>query len=161
MTKDPDFDLDAAHKYFAAHCFNRAWDLIEKADRTPADDRMMVSLNQASLFHWSQRPDIDDKRRSVGYWQASRIQALLGNAAEARRYADVCLSYSHKLEPFYLGYAFEALTRAARLAGNTAESKQFLAAAAVQAAKVSRTEDRALLEADLDGLSSSHACKDA
>lgn len=152
MAKAPDFDLEAAHKYFAAHCFNRAWDLIEKTDRTPEDDRAMVSLNQASLFHWSQRPDNDDKRRSVGYWQASRIQALLGNAAEARRYADVCLSYSHKLEPFYLGYAFEALARAARLAGNTDECKQFLASAGAQASGVSRKEDKALLEADINSL---------
>ena len=88
----------------------------------------------------------------MGYWQASRIQALLGNAAEAHRYADVCLSYSHELEPFYLGYAFEALARAAKLIGNTAESKQFLAAAAAQADRVSRKEDRALLESDLNSL---------
>ncbi len=152
MAKAPEFDLEAAHRYFAAHCFNRAWDLIEKKDRTPEDDRMMVALNQASLFHWSHRPDNDNKRRSVGYWQASRIQALLGNAIEARRYADVCLSYSYELEPFYLGYAFEALARAAKMAGNAAENKEFLAAAAAQAGAVSRKEDRAALEADLDSL---------
>ena len=152
MAKGPDFDLEAAHKYFAADCFNRAWDLIEKPDRTPDDDRAMVSLNQASLFHWSQRPDNDDKRRSVGYWQASRIQALLGNAAEARRYADVCLSYTRELEPFYLGYAFEALARAAKLAGNEAECTQFLAVAGAHAGKVSRQEDKALLVADLNSL---------
>jgi hypothetical protein len=63
MAKAPEFDLEAAHKYFAAHCFSRAWDLIDKKDRTPEDDRMMVALNQASLFHWSHRPDNDDKRR--------------------------------------------------------------------------------------------------
>ena len=152
MAKVPEFDLAAAHKYFAAHCFNRAWDLIEKKDRTPEDDRMMVALNQASLFHWSHRPDNDDKRRSVGYWQASRIQALLGNAIEARRYADVCLSYSHNLEPFYLGYAYEALARATKLAGKTAESKKFIAAAAAQAGAVSRKEDRTALELDLNSL---------
>ena len=51
MAKAPEFDLEAAHRYFAAHCFNTAWDLIEKKNRTPEDDRMMVALNQASLFH--------------------------------------------------------------------------------------------------------------
>ncbi len=55
--KDPSFDIQAAHKYFAAHCFNSAWDLIEKKDRTSEDDRLMVALNQASIFHWLQRPD--------------------------------------------------------------------------------------------------------
>jgi hypothetical protein len=31
---EPDFDIAAAHKYFAASCFNRAWDLIDKASDT-------------------------------------------------------------------------------------------------------------------------------
>lgn len=43
MTQEPDFDVAAAHKYFAATCFNRAWDLIEKENRTAAEDRMMVT----------------------------------------------------------------------------------------------------------------------
>jgi hypothetical protein len=63
----------------------------------------MVALNQASLFHWSQRADNSDKHRSIGYWQASRIQALLGNSEEARRYGEICLSYSRELEPSTLG----------------------------------------------------------
>ncbi|MCK6576305.1 hypothetical protein L6V77_35095, partial [Myxococcota bacterium] len=115
MTTVPNFDLAAAHKYFAAHCFNAAWDLIEKPSRTAAEDRMMVALNQASLYHWQSRPDCTDEKLSVGYWQASRIQALLGDAPAATRHAEVCFSYSAGLEPFYVGYAYEALARAAAL----------------------------------------------
>jgi len=152
MAKAPDFDVVAAHKYFAASCFNRAWDLMEKNDRSPEDDRMMIALNQASLFHWSQRPDNSDKHRSIGYWQASRIQALLGNAVEARRYGEVCLSYSGDLDPFYVGYAFEALARAARLAGDEAKAAEYLAVAREKVKAVSRKEDRDLLEADLRSL---------
>jgi hypothetical protein len=43
---------------------------------------------------------------------------LLGNAAEARRQAEVCISYSGELEPFYVGYAREARARAAKIAGD-------------------------------------------
>lgn len=90
--KSPAFDAVAAHKCFAAHCFNSAWDFIEKKDRTAEDDRLMVALNQASIYHWLQRPDCGDRQLSVGFWQASRIQALLGNTTEARRQAEVCMS---------------------------------------------------------------------
>ena len=68
----PDFDIAAAHRHFAAHCFNSAWDLIEKADRSAEDDRLMVLLNQASIYHWLQRSDCNNQRLSIGYWQARR-----------------------------------------------------------------------------------------
>ena len=85
MAQKPDFDLTAAHRYFAAECFNRAWDLIDKPVRTPEEDQDMIHLNQASLYHWSQREDCTNRNLSVGNWQASRIYALLGQADNARR----------------------------------------------------------------------------
>ena len=152
MSKRPDFDVEAAHKYFAAQCFNRAWDLMEKSDRTAEDDRMMVALNQASIYHWLNRPDCEPKRLSVGYWQASRIQALLGNAVEALRQAEVCLQYSTGLEPFYLGYAYEALARAARVSRNEQAALGNLALARQQAELILRKDDRELLLKDLEAL---------
>jgi hypothetical protein len=152
MTNIPEFDVVAAHKYFSADCFNRAWDLMDKKDRSVEEDRTMVLLNQASLYHWSQRPDNDNKSMSIGYWQASRIQSLLGNAAESKRYARICLEYSRELEPFYLGYAYEALARAARASGDTAQFEKYISEALKQAQLVSRQEDRELLLKDLAGL---------
>jgi hypothetical protein len=153
---EPRFDIAAAHRYFAAHCFNQAWDLIEKKDRTPEDERMMVALNQASIYHWRQRDDCDDQRLSVGYWQASRIQAILGNAAEALRCARICLGYSGNLAPFFVGYAHEALARAQEIAGNSRVAREHLDAALRFAAEVSDDDDRQLLLADLHALSPEH-----
>jgi len=152
VAKTPDFDVTAAHKYFAAHCFNSAWDLLEKPTRTAEDDRLMVALNQASIYHWLSRPDCAPKRLSVGYWQASRIQSVLGNAAEARRFAEVCLSYSADLEPFFLGYAHEALARAAYMAVELRLAEAHFKLASDQAAQISGKEDRELLTKDLDSL---------
>ena len=150
--KDPSFDIQAAHKYFAAHCFNSAWDLIEKKDRTPEDDRLMVALNQASIFHWLQRPDCSNERLSVGFWQASRIQSLLGNAAEARRHGEVCMSYSGELAPFYLGYAHEALARAAKLVGDTKLMLTHKAAARKLANDIKEKDERDLLLNDIEAI---------
>jgi hypothetical protein len=152
MPHPPDFNVEAAHQYFAAQCFNQAWDLIDKKDRCPDEDLQMVALNQASLYHWSQRPDNNDQHRSVGYWQASRIHSLLGNSAEARRYAEICLSYSRGLQPFFLGYAYEALARAAKVAGDGSSCSQYLAAAEEQVKSIVLKEDRELLEKDLASL---------
>jgi hypothetical protein len=152
MSQSPPIDIAAAHKYFAAHCFNAAWDLIDKPERTPEDDRMMVALSQASIYHWLNRPDCEPKRLSVGYWQASRIQTLLGNAAEARNHAEVCRQYSIGQDPFLLGYAYEAVARAEKIAGNSRGTAEQLVLAREQAALVSNKEDRELLQKDLDGL---------
>jgi hypothetical protein len=151
MTK-VDVDLPAAHIHFSAWCFNQAWNLIEKSDRTEADDRLMVAMSQASIFHWLSRPDCTDRNLSIGYWQASRIQALLGNAAEAKRHAQTCLGYSAALEPFYLGYAYEALARAAGLAKDSSARANYLSRAEAMAAQVSKAADRQLLMADLKQL---------
>src|SRR5580704_424822 len=148
-TKQPNFDLAEAHKYFATHCFNAAWDLIEKTDRTEADARLMVALNQASIYHWLNRPDVSDRNLSIGYWQASRIQSLLGNHDEALRHAQTCLQFSHDPAPFYLGYAHEALARATAGLGRVADAKSHLDAAASCAAAVKDKHDREALLADL------------
>jgi hypothetical protein len=149
MASDAHFDLVAAHKHFSAWCFNRAWDLIEKPDRTEAEVRLMEALSHASIFHWISRSDCTDKNLSVGYWQASRIQALIGNAQEAIRHARTCLGYSANLEPFYLGYAYEALARAAGLMNDPANSAEYLDRAESLAQQVTDKQDHQLLAADL------------
>ena len=103
MPDTPSFDEAAAHRYFASHCFNRAWDIMEQSNRTPEDDRLMLLLSHASLYHWQERDDCTPQRLSIGYWQASRIQSLLGDAAQALIQAQTALGYSTGLPPFYLG----------------------------------------------------------
>ena len=149
MTQVPDFDQAAAHRYFSAHCFNAAWDLLDKPARTAAEDRQMVLLNMASLYHWSQRPDCMEKNWSVGYWQASRIRAVLGLADEARRYAELCLAHSSALAPFHVGYSHEALARAALVAGDRALAHTHAERARACATEVTDAADRKLLLDDL------------
>jgi len=145
----PEFDTVAAHKYFSAGCFNRAWDLIDKADRTPEEDQAMISLAHASLWHWTQRDDCTRTNRSIGYWQASRIYALLGQADNARRYGQLSLDYSEGAEPFYIGFAYEALARAESLAGDKAKSEEYLGLAKKLANSVTDAESKKMLLDDL------------
>jgi tetratricopeptide (TPR) repeat protein len=154
MSKPPDFDLAAAHRYFSSECFNRAWDLIEKANRTPAEDDEMVRLSITSCWHWSQRSDCTAKNLSISYWQISHIYALLTQVDNARIYAQRCLEISQKedVPPFYLGYAYEALARAEAIAGETARMKAHIASALQVAEKITDLEAHKQLLNDLESI---------
>jgi len=151
MPDKPEFDLQAAHRFFAAECFNRAWDLIDKPDRTPDEDEQMIRLSLASTWHWTQREDCTPTNLSVGYWQTARIYALLGQAGNARRYGQLCLAASQgeDILPFYLGYAYEALARAESVVGNAEQRDAYLAAAREMAGRMPDPDAREALLADL------------
>ena len=113
----------------------------------------MVSMCHASLYHWQQRPDCTSRSLSIGYWQLSRVYALLGEADNARHYGRHCLDHSQDEEPFYLGYAHEALARAEAVARNHAVAEQHLDMARDLASKITEKDELSLLEADLSALS--------
>ncbi len=151
MADDPGFDVKAAHKYFAAECFNRTWGFIQKPDRTPEDDEQMLLLTFASQWHWSQREDCAPTNVSVGYWQISRVHSILGQADNARRYGRLSLD-ALKGEtglPFYFGYAHEALARAEMVAGDKARMEEHLARAREFAGKVPYEDSKKMLTDDL------------
>jgi hypothetical protein len=152
MPKPPEFDLSKAHKYFSADCFNKAWELIDKSDRTPEEDEHMLRLSMASAWHWTQREDRQPKNMSIAYWQIARIYALLQQADNARRYGQMCLDVSlcEDIPPFYLGYAYEALARAEMMAGNRDQMQQYLEDSRQAAERVTDAESKAMLLADLE-----------
>lgn len=152
MNQAPALDEAAAHRYFAGACFNRTWELLDQADRTPEDDEAMIACCLASLWHWQQRPDVSRRNLSIGYWQVSRVYAVLGQAQNAWRYGELCLRISEGEEPFYVGYAYEALARAAQLAGDANLTQQYLRHAEELAAHLPEGEEREMLVQDLRNL---------
>lgn len=145
MTGTPPLDLADAHKFFSATCFNKTWDLIDKPDRTVADDEEMVRLSQTSLWHWTQRADCTPRTLSVGYWLVARTYALTGQAGEARRYGNQALAASEQEAPFFRAYAHEALARAAMVAGDREEMNTHLKHARKLADEVADADEKNLL----------------
>ena len=143
-------EQQAAHKYFSAACFNQVWDLIDKTDRTEEENRQMILLNQASIWHWSQRADCNDENFSIGYWQLSRIYTLINDADNALKSANLCMQFSNELSEFYLGYAFEAVARAQSLAGNTDKATEALEEAKSLSEKIRDEESKKMLMDDLE-----------
>ena len=151
MTDEPELDLAAAHRHFSVECFNRAWDLIDKPGRTPAEDEQMIELSMSSIWHWTQRQDVTASNLSVGYWQISRVYALLRQAENARHYGQLSLeaSQGEDVLPFYLGYAYEALARAAMVAGDRQQMVAYLAEARRVSERMADAEAKRMLLDDL------------
>jgi hypothetical protein len=150
MSDDPGFDVARAHRWFAATCFNAAWNFIDKPERTPDEDERMLALAHASLWHWTQRDDCTARNLSIGHWQLSRVHALAGEVENARKHARRCLAVTPEEDAFCLGYGHEAAARAEALAGNATAADEHLTAARELLESVTEEGERAMLAADLD-----------
>ena len=148
-------DLDEHEKgrrrQLAAALFNHVWTLLEKPDRSVAEDDEMVHAAHASAYHWMQVGTVANRARSE--WQCSRVYAVLGRPEpalhHARRCLDLCESARGEIEEFDLPFAYEALARAHAVAGDADATRDFLLRARAAGATIEDEDDRALLEADL------------
>ena len=152
MPDKPDFDLAVVHRYFSATCFNKTWEFIDNPHRTSDEELAMLQTAMTSLWHWSQREDATPQNLSVGNWQISRVYCLLGQADNARRYAEVSLKLADGCEPFYAAFAYEALARAEMVAENKAKMQEYLEKAFALAEKVEDEEDKQVLMGDLGSI---------
>jgi hypothetical protein len=143
-------DIDpVARRAAAAAAFNDTWALLERTDRSPADDDMMVHAAHASRFLWE---DVGGSTQHArGEWQVSRVYAILDRAEPALHHARRCLDLceSNGIGGFDLGFAYEALARAHSIAGDRAEAGRCAARARELADSVDDEEDRRLLLDDL------------
>jgi DNA-binding transcriptional MerR regulator len=134
-----------------AGLYNATWTLLEKEDRTREEDDAMLHMTHASAYHWRQVGKPENFARSE--WQCSRVYAVLGRPEQSLRHARRCLeiveSAPDEVEEFDLPFACEALARAHALAGEEAESREWLARARAAGEKIADEDDRVLLESDL------------
>jgi len=111
----------------------------------------MLQLAMTSLWHWTQRKDCTSTNLTIGYWQVSRVYALLRQADNARHYGDLCLKAAKEegVLPYYAGAAYEALARAEMVAGNQDEMEKYLVQAHQVAASLTDAEEKKMLLTDL------------
>ena len=151
MEKPTEPEMEKAHRYFSAACFNRTWDYLDQPGRSPEDEEAMLAATLASVWHWSQRADATGENQAVGTWQVARVFALLGEAALARRYGNLSLEASRRegIPPYCLAYAYEALARAESVAGHRKPMEEYLQLAHAAAAEIGDAGTRTALLADL------------
>lgn len=150
MPSRPEIALDPDdERRLAMQLFNHVWTLLERGDRTLAQDDEMLHAAHASRHHWGQVGQPVHLAR--GEWQCSRVYAVLRRAEPALHHARRCLELAeaHDLGPFDVGIGHEALARACLVAGDAGESAGHLRQARSAADEITDDEDRAVLLADV------------
>jgi len=154
MSEDPQEKINNSHRYWSATCFNATWDLIDKSPKTSEDIEMMLHLAHASFWHWTQVPDVTQTNLSVGYWLLGRVYALAGKGGEALYYGNHCVDIGllNQLEPFYIGYGYEAVARAYQILQKPEMQEESKRKAMACLEKITDEENKNLLIADLKQL---------
>jgi len=137
------------HKKFAVDCFNHVWSLLEKTDRTTEEDDEMVHAAHASRFHWAKVGTAVNLAR--GEWQISRVYSDLSSPEPAMYHGQRCLAIcqENSIADFDLAYAYEAMARAAAVAGHQDDCARYLAMAREASKEIKEENDRKLVLADL------------
>ncbi|MEO2075358.1 MAG: hypothetical protein ABGX20_08150 [Bacillus sp. (in: firmicutes)] len=140
-----------SHKHLAVNSFNAVWDLLDLPQRTKEEEEKMIHLAHTSFWHWTQVEEHTAKNLSIGYWQLSRVYSTAGLGERAVYYGNQCLEVSleHNIEPFYIGYAYEALCRAYALLGQTDASKEAYSTALIYVEQIVDENSKEMLVKDL------------
>ncbi len=140
----------AVQRKVAAALFNHVWTLLEKEDRTEAEDAEMIHAAHASTYHWMMCGEPVNRAR--GEWQCSRVYAVLGLAGPAMFHARKVLMICEResIADFDLAFAYEALARASAVAGDGAEAARWAELARGACAEIAQDDDREIVLADLE-----------
>lgn len=150
MIPSPPADLDRdARRQLAVDLFNHTWTLMELTDRTPLQDDEMIHAAHASRYHWGEVGTPANFAR--GEWQCSRVYAVLGRGEPSLWHARRCLAIceAHGIGDWDIAFAWEAIARASRVAGDGPAAEAALARARELATDIAEDEDRELVLSDL------------
>ena len=136
-------------KRLASELFNYTWTLLERPNRSQADEERIVNAAHASRLFWEQAGEPAQHAR--GEWQISRVYATVGRAEPSLHHARRCLELceEHSLGDFDLACAHEALARAHALAGDAAAAARHAREGHEVAERIADEEDRELVLGDL------------
>jgi hypothetical protein len=146
---ETDDDADKWHRTFAAATFNRSWDLIDKPDRSPAEDAELLTTVFASRFHWE--PIGTDENKAVGDWQIAHAASHLALPQIALTFANSALERTQAAgrSDWLLASCYEGVARAHAVADDAAERDRYVELARAVLETVDDPEDRELIESQL------------
>ncbi|HLC03665.1 MAG TPA: hypothetical protein VJK02_11555 [Anaerolineales bacterium] len=140
------------HRELAKQANSRAWLLLRKAERSPAEDAELVEAAYASLYHW--RFAGTEVNRQRGLWLVAHVHTVLGDAAQAMKYAQACLEltneYEDRMQDFDIAYAQEGISRAMALAGDYDAARDHMAMAQEAGDRILGPEDKSIFMGDFE-----------
>lgn len=151
MSDKDTYTVAEAHELFAKRVNGEVWQLLEKPDRTPADDERMAAAAFTSHYHWLHVGDEINQQR--GEWLIARVYIVLGDAYLAKKHASRCIelteAFKDKMADFDIAFAYEGIARAHALDGNVDEAKKFLRLAEKAGNAIAEREDKEIFMGDL------------
>jgi hypothetical protein len=152
MDKNQTYTLSEAHLSFAKSLNNMVWELLQKLNRSKAEDEIMVYAAHASCFHWLQVGTGMHHQRAE--WLIAHVYAELSQTDAALRHAARCMELTHEhsdlMEDFDWAYAYEGMARAYALEGKPDEARQFRRLAAERGQAIQNEEDRSVFLGDFN-----------
>ena len=111
----------------------------------------MLYSTFASAYHWLRVEGAGPEHRARSEWQIARVLAELGRGDEAIVHARRCLDHcrEHGIGDWDLAFAWEALARASRVAGDEETFGESVARARVAGTQIADAEDREHFERSL------------
>jgi hypothetical protein len=153
MTEGKTYTLEETHLYFAKTLNGKVWELLGKADRSPAENEEMLHAAYASCWHWLAAGTPLHHQR--GEWLIAHVYTVLGYGEPALRHARRCLALTEGnaslMQDFDWAYAHEGLARAFALAGDRGEALHHLQIAQEKGEEIKNDEDKNIFLGDLQG----------
>lgn len=139
------------HMYLAAELNNQAWTILDKTERTPEEEAMMLYFALGAKHHWGLHPHNTPLNAQRAAYLLSRVYCALNKPAEALEQAQECLSLTeeNKYAGFDRAFCHEAMARALAANGE-AEHCQMHLALAVEAGKtLTDPEEKKLFDGEM------------
>jgi hypothetical protein len=136
------------HRQLGVDLFNQVWTLLDKPERTVAEDDELLHAAHASRHHWGQVGTAANLAR--GEWQCARVYTVLGRAEPAIHHARRCLELceANGIGDWDLAFAHEALARAFSLAGDLEQAERHKRLARAAGDAIADPEDREHFDED-------------
>ena len=151
MTDKKTIDAET-HRATAVQTHGETWELLEKTDRTPMDNELMIHTAHTSCYHWLRVGKVVNHQR--GEWLISRVYATLGLGDTAVRHARKCaeLTYANpdEMADFDHAFALEALARSHAIAGEAILATQYRIQAKEAGEVIQDEGDRTYFLGDLE-----------
>ena len=146
---EPTFDLETAHRFFAAGMNNQAWGLLESPARSSEQDELMRTTAYAAARHWSEVGQAINHQRAECL--LAQVHAALGEVSGAVRHARRALALmteaEDSIEAFDLVFTHDAASRAYQLAEELPRAASHRAQVESARASITDAADREVIEA--------------
>lgn len=135
-------DISQMHKLMAPALFNKTWDLLDKEQRSPEEQRLMLAAAFASWYHWKQIGGPTEDER--GLWMIAKVLVTQHKHADALEYAQSCLDIclKHSIAGFDLAFAYEMIARVSMHLENNDNAKEYYEKAVEAGKNIKDTNDR-------------------